>query len=93
MTNDKLDALDIALADAKKSLINPNYGALRSTFVKARNRFNQGKYSKAVGELNTLISLLQGATFAVTLENNHQGELLMRAENIRFMIDDKIASQ
>ena len=93
LTNDKLDALDIALADAKKSLINPNYGALRSTFVKARNRFNQGKYSKAVGELNTLISLLQGATFAVTLENNHQGELLMRAENIRFMIDDKIASQ
>lgn len=89
LTSDKFSALEQALKNAKKSINSPSYGTLRSTLVKARNRFDQGKYSQSLSELATFIALVEGGDFVIG-GNNDQGELLMRAENIEFMIDEKI---
>lgn len=89
LVSDKFSALEQALKNAKKSINSPSYGALRSTLVNARNRFKQGKYDQSLSNLASFIALVEGGDFVLG-GNNDQGELLMRAENIAFTIDEKI---
>lgn len=90
ITADKFESLDIELAAAKKALQDYPYGKLRSSYVLARNWFDQGLYAQAVAELDTFISRVESARFDSSDGFNHQGNLLMRAYNLRFMVAEKI---
>lgn len=90
LTADKFDSLDTELTAAKKGLQDYPYGKLRSSFVLARNWFDQALYGEAVAELDRFISRVESVNFDTSGGFNHQGNLLMRAYNLRFMIDEKI---
>jgi hypothetical protein len=90
LTNDKFANLGIALENARTSLTAPNYGMLRSLWSSAADNFLIGNYSKALARLERFIARVESAEFDVGSLFHHQGNVLMRAENIRFMITDKI---
>ena len=87
----KFDALGESLSNAKKELIDPKYGKLRSAFVKARNRFRQGKYNKSLDELDTLLGRVEGGEFSGNF--NHGGNLIMRIENLLYRVENIRASE
>jgi hypothetical protein len=86
LTNDKFANLGIALENARTSLTAPNYGMLRSLWSSAADNFLIGNYAKALARLERFITKVKSAEFDIGSGFNHQGNLLMRAENIRFMI-------
>lgn len=90
LTNDKFAVLDQSLKNAKKSLLSPKYGKLRSQLSSAKDGFEDGNYTKALERLAKFISRVEAAEFDTSSGFNFQGNLLMRAENIEFIIDEKI---
>jgi hypothetical protein len=91
LTNDKFANLGIALENSKTSLNAPTYGKLRSLWSSAADNFLIGNYAKALARLDGFISRVNSADFDTGSGFfNHQGNVLMRAENIRFMITDKV---
>ncbi len=90
LTNDKFASLDQSLKDAKKKLISPKYGKIRSQFSSAWDGFQNGNYNKASQRLGRFIDRVAAGDFDSSDGFNYQGDLLMRAENIKFIIDEKI---
>jgi hypothetical protein len=86
LTLSKFAALQLSLLQARSSLNSPRYAKLLAPLVAANTAFLFAKYQKAWDQINTFISLVNGADLTY-VNFNHQGNLLMRAENIRFTIE------
>ena len=52
--------------------------------------FKRGDYDDALELMNNFLEFVEGADFDTSGIFNHQGNLLMRGHNIRFMIEVKI---
>jgi hypothetical protein len=89
LTSADFVALGQSLEFAKKFLTVPQYGKLRSLWSSASDNFLLGNYPKALQRLDAFISQVNAATFNDPTYN-HQGNLLARAEHIRFNITEKI---
>jgi len=90
LTTMKFDALGQVLENARTSLVSPRYGALRSQWSSANDNFQIGNYDKALQRLDKFIARVEAAEFDTSSGFNHRGNLLMRARNIRFMIEAKV---
>lgn len=90
ITNQKFIALGIAIINAAPALSRADFRAISRAYLRAYIRFLIFRYGTSVANLTSFLALVEGAAFDLGGDNNDQGELLMRGENIRFTIDAKL---
>lgn len=89
LTNQKFVGLGIAVFNAAPALTGPEFRQILGAYLRAYARFLFFRYDPSVSQLDEFLALVEGTVFG-TGGNNDQGELLMRGENIRFIIDTKL---
>jgi hypothetical protein len=86
----KTDAL-IAAAEAAAPALKK--GDANKLLVKARGIRSQlvaGDYLEALNKTDILLKFIEKATFDTAVPFNHEGELIMRAGNIKFILEVKV---
>lgn len=89
LTDEKIAGLIHAVWKSRHSV---NRHDFIKQFVKAWSakwNFRKGRYQRASRKLETLLSIAERASFDVD-DINHQGNIISRAENIKFTINEKI---
>lgn len=90
MLLDKTDALIEATADAEPVLKKGDLNKLRVKVRDIRARLEVGDYLEALNKTNIFLSFLDKAVFDTTDPFNHEGNLIMRAGNIKFILEVKV---
>jgi hypothetical protein len=90
LTNSKFHGFVRAVRDARRVLPRRQYYRLLRKTYHAKYWFRVGHYRRAERELSSVISLLGRLNFDTSGAFNHEGDIEMRAYNVRFMITDKI---
>jgi len=103
-TSAKIDSLVQAVENAEPALENKDKGKKKKKKKKKDNdfdklkkeardiqkKFDKGQYDKASRKLESFLKRAERAEFDTDIGFNHQGNLISRASNIKFTIDEKI---
>jgi len=105
LTSAKIDSLMQAVENAKPALENKDKGKKKKKKKKKKDndfdklkkeardiqkKFDKGQYDKASRKLESFLKRAERAEFDTDIGFNHQGNLISRASNIKFTIDEKI---
>jgi hypothetical protein len=88
LTTTKLNSLVIAVVHARPALKSTYFLKLFLLARTAEVLHRHGKYIAARRILATFIHLTERTPFNERVGNNHEGNLLSRADNIRFLLDE-----
>jgi hypothetical protein len=86
----KTDALIAATADAEPVLKNGDLVKLRVKARDIRAKLVEGDYLEALNKTNLFLSFIDKAIFDTDPLLNHEGNLIMRAGNIKFILEVKV---
>jgi hypothetical protein len=86
----KTDALITATAAAEPVLKNGDLVKLRTKARDIRAKLVEGDYLEALNKTNIFLAFIDKAIFDTTVPFNHEGELIMRAGNIKFILEVKV---
>jgi outer membrane protein assembly factor BamB len=89
LTAVKIDGLVRAIENACKVLPKKEFKQLLDVAEKVKRLFRRGDYHAASREMETLIQLAERASFAPS-DFNHGGNVVMRAHNVKFTLDEKV---
>ncbi len=91
LTSAKYDSLATALNNALPALSRRDFRRLFKISSISRKLYDRGRFQAASRTLETFIRLTERAQFDTTSADiNHEGNLLSRAENIKFTLIEKI---
>jgi hypothetical protein len=90
LAGEKAEALLAATEAADVALKNGDATKLRSTARDIIDKLDKGRYSLALQRTETFLKFVDAAEFDTTIPFNHEGNLIMRGGNIRFILDVKI---
>ena len=105
LTSVKIDSLVQAVENAEPALgkkekgkkgkkgkkkKNKNFDKLRKEARDIQKKFDKGQYDKASRKLVSFLRTVERARFDTGVGFNHQGDLISRASNIKFTLDEKI---
>jgi len=105
LTSAKIDSLLQAVENAEPALDNKDKGKKKKKKKKKKDndfdklkkeardiqkKFDKGQYDKASRKLASFLKTAERADFDIDIGFNHQGNLISRASNIKFTIDEKI---
>ena len=86
----KTDALIAATISAGPVLKNGDLVKLRTMAEDIRAKLVDGDYLEALNKTNLFLDFVDKAIFDTTGPFNHEGELIMRAGNIKFILEVKV---
>jgi hypothetical protein len=90
LAHTKAGSLVRAVLNARRAVSRRNFVRLLISSVFTRNFIKRGRFHKASRTLETFLSIVDRAQFDTSAGFNHEGNLESRAENIKFIIDEKI---
>ena len=90
LTSGKLAALQAVTDDAEPVLTEGDHDKLQQMVKNGIKLFDRGNYKGASNKMINFLKFAERAVFDTSGEFNHQGNLLSRGHNIKFMIDVKI---
>ena len=90
LTSTKFDNLVQAVVNARPALKRRHFYKLWSTAVLAKVLHRRGKYQAASRIMQVFIRKTERARFKLNEEINHEGNLLSRGDNIKFLLDEFI---
>jgi hypothetical protein len=74
----------------KKKKKDDDFDKLRKEARDIQKKFEKGQYDKASRKLESFLKTAERAEFDTDIGFNHQGNLISRASNIKFTLDEKI---
>jgi hypothetical protein len=86
----KTDALISATASAQPVLKNGDFTKLRVKARDIRAKLVAGDYLEALNKTNLFLQFVDKVIFDTSVPFNHEGELIMRAGNIKFILEVKV---
>ena len=86
----KTDALIAGTAAAEPVLKNGDFVKLRVKARDIRAKLVDGDYLEALNKTNLFLDFVDKAVFDTTEPFNHEGNLIMRAGNIKFILEVKV---
>ena len=89
LTDDKIVSLIHAVWNSRHSVKDLDFVKMFVKAWSAKWNFRKGRYQRASRKLETLLRIANRASFDLD-EINHQGNIISRAENIKFTINEKI---
>ena len=90
LTSTKLNTLVAAVKNARPALNKRDYRRLYLMAYLAELLHNRGRYHVASRFIRTFLSLTDRARFDTSVGFNHEGNLLSRADHIKFLLDEFI---
>ena len=90
LTSTNLDSLVTAVSNAQAALSPSNYRILSVLVDIARQRHNQGSHQAANRIIQVFLMQTERIPFDTSLGFNHEGNLLSRADHIRFLLEEFI---
>jgi hypothetical protein len=87
-----LDYLVLAVENAEDALTKRALKPLLSRARNARKHAQRGNYQSASNDLESLIGKTDRTNFDTNVGFNHEGNIISRADHIRFTLDEKIIS-
>ena len=90
LTSTKLNTLVAAVKNARPALNKRDFRRLYLMAYLAERLHNRGRYHIASRFIRTFLSLTDRARFDTSVGFNHEGNLLSRADHIKFLLDEFI---